>query len=188
MKFVIEHLDSRLYAWCFLEYKHIAKSVGKGNALFTNIRRAADRKRLSAFAKVEKRRAEELNLGRVCVLDPEAKVSLKPRDKDRFDSFLFGGILGDCPMQGRTRELLTSRIKGKTRNLGPEQMSTDTAVIVTKLILQGKPLKSLSFQNTIEIPIKEGESVELPFRYLLVDGKPLLPPGLVEHLKHRHNF
>lgn len=34
--------------------------------------------------------------GRVCLLDPQAPQTLSPADADRFDWFVFGGILGWC--------------------------------------------------------------------------------------------
>lgn len=188
MIFVIEHLDKRLYAWCFLEYKHISKIVGKQNLWITNVRIAADRVKMKGFAKVFKESAADIDLGKACVLDPEAKIPLSSVDKTKFDSFVFGGILGDYPMKGRTGELLTSRMKCETRHLGPEQMSTDTAVLVSKLILDGKKLDQLKFKDNICIDLREGESVELPFRYLIEDGKPVLPEGLVGHLKRRSQF
>jgi ribosome biogenesis SPOUT family RNA methylase Rps3 len=188
MNFIVEHLDPRLYAWCFLEYKHLAKANGKENTWFTNVKGKKGRERLAPYGKVFSVSAEHLDLGRACVLDPAAKETLTSEDKYLFDSFIFGGILGDYPMKGRTGDLLTRRIKCSIRNLGPEQMSTDTAVIVSKMILEGRTLSHLKFQDNIDIPIAKGESVELPFRYLLVKGKPLLAPGLVEHLKKRRNF
>jgi ribosome biogenesis SPOUT family RNA methylase Rps3 len=43
-------------------------------------------------------------------------------------------------------------------------------------------------KDEIEISISDGESVELPFRYLAEDGKPVLPDGLVEYLKKKRSF
>lgn len=95
---------------------------------------------------------------RICLLDPAAKQELAPSDANQFDVFLFGGILGkgespswqnpcfkfpcfefnhwlsgDDPPRDRTSEL---RKKGFTgRRLGPKQMTTDTAVRVTRTVV-----------------------------------------------------
>ena len=39
---------------------------------------------------------------RVCLLDPRATEVLAPEDADKFDVFLYGGILGDDPPRDRT--------------------------------------------------------------------------------------
>jgi ribosome biogenesis SPOUT family RNA methylase Rps3 len=188
MRYVVEHLDRRLYAWCLLEYKHISQEVGKDSFWITNLRSAKEQRMISPYGRAFAASASELDLGRACVLDPAAKKALSPSDARKFDTIVIGGILGDHPMQGRTEELLSRRVKGERRHLGPEQMSTDTAAIVAKLVLSGKPLSSMRFIDGIEIPIKPGESVELPFRYLISEGKPLLPNGLVALLKRRGQF
>jgi ribosome biogenesis SPOUT family RNA methylase Rps3 len=95
-------------------------------------------------------------LSKVCLLDPKAEKALSPEDGDgEFEWFLFGvrtvfiypfwnrlsdrlvqGILGDDPPRDRTSEL---RVLGfPNRHLGPVQMTTDTALGVTKLVVQDK--------------------------------------------------
>ncbi|KAL8842787.1 MAG: hypothetical protein Q9176_002423 [Flavoplaca citrina] len=105
---------------------------------------------------------------RVCLLDPTAKEELKPADAHDFDVFVFGGILD------RTSEL---RKKGFTgRRLGPIQMTTDTAVRVARMVIQGQALDAISYIDYPEIRIDEHESTEMPFRYVKApDGKPAMP-------------
>jgi hypothetical protein len=43
---------------------------------------------------LEKMKEAGLDISRVCLLDPKAEKVLEPGDGDRFDWFLFGGILG----------------------------------------------------------------------------------------------
>jgi len=168
--FVIEHMEDKLYKWCRLEYAHIAKITGN-DVIFTSMKAAIP------GLKCDKRQFTELGLKNVCVLDPFAAKMLSSDDK--YDYYVFGGILGDEPMQGRSRE-----IPGKVRrNLGTAQMSTDTAVYVAKHILDGGRMDDLKFRDEIEIEIDDGESMILPFRYVLVQGQPMLPKGLAEHLK-----
>jgi ribosome biogenesis SPOUT family RNA methylase Rps3 len=73
---------------------------------------------------------------RVCLLDPRATAVIAPDDGDKFDFFLYGGILGDDPPRDRTGELRKLGFEG--RHLGPVQMTTDTAVGVTKRVVEDK--------------------------------------------------
>jgi len=186
MKYVLEHLERRIYKWCFIEYKHISQIVGKENLIFTNIRNDNDRKKLSTYGVVYSEKVSELKLKNMCILDPDAKQTLN--SKDKFDYLVFGGILGDYPMKLRTKELLSSKINCEKRNLGKEQMPTDNAVYAAKHIIGGKRLEELKFKDKITLKINENESIDMPFRYVLVNGKPLISDELIEHLKKRRYF
>lgn len=70
---------------------------------------------------------------RICLLDPKAQHAISPQDADEFDGFLFGGILGNDPPRDRTKELRKLGFPG--RHLGPVQMTTDTAVYVTSIVV-----------------------------------------------------
>jgi len=182
--FIIEHLDKKLYKWCLLEYKHIGQTVGKNNALFTNIKK--NKNTIEKFARATNKRVSQLKLFNVCILDPEAKKQLTPKDAKKFDFFIFGGIMGDYPPRKRTREIKYN--SAERRNLGKAQMSTDTAVLVTKMIHDGMPIEKIKFQDKLTIPMKEGEEIELPYRYVLKNGKPVLPKGLLTMLKTQKGF
>ncbi len=182
MKFIIEHLEPELFKWCILEYKHISSFVGKENLWITNV----CGKELDKFAKLSEKSVSKLNLKKVCVLDPEAPRELSSDDAKKFDYFVFGGILGDYPPRKRTQEELT--LDCERRSLGKEQMATDNAVYVAKEILSGKKLRDLKFQDGVEIETGEGESVQLPYKYVLVDGKPLICNALIEMLKMQEEF
>lgn len=182
--FVIEHLEPELYEWCMLEYKHVSSVVGRERVLFTNV----ESKELEKYGSVDKRSVVELNLKNACVLDPEAAETLTPEKAKQFQNFIFGGILGDSPPKARTGPELTAKLNLPAFNLGKDQMSTDTAVIVAKEIVEGKPLSLLEFKDGVEIEINENESVELPYKYLVKDGKPLLPEGLVDMLRKQEGF
>lgn len=184
MKFIIEHLEPEVYKWCFLEYKHISSIVGKENLWITNIK---DGSKLNNCAKIFKESVSKINLKKVCVLDPEADKELLPVDAKNFDFFVFGGILGDYPPRKRTKDKLKLK-NAERRSLGKEQMATDNAVFVVKEILSGKKLSDLRFQDGFELDIKEGESVQLPYKYVLVDGKPLICEALVQMLKKQKGF
>ena len=185
-KFVIEHLEPKLYRWCALEYKHISKLVGKNNLIFTNIKSQSARSKLQSLGKISPVSIARLGLEKICILDPEAKKTLTPQEAKKFNYFVFGGILGDYPPRQRTKQEL--KLKGERRNIGKEQFPTDNAVYVVKKIASGTPLNKLKFQDCLTIPIKEGEEVELPFRYVLVKGKPLISREIVAMLKRQKGF
>ena len=176
MKFVIEHLEETLDRWSTLEYKHIAKLVGKGNLIITNVKELD-------FIETKQESVNNLHLKNACVLDPKAEKTLSPDDK--FDFLIFGGILGNSPAEGRTK-LIT--LKAEKRNLGPGQMPTDNAVMTTKLISEGTPIDRLKFTTDIEIPMKNNESVIFPFTYLVIDNKPLISEELINYLKNKDDF
>ena len=182
--FVIEHLEPKLYQWCRLEYAHISSFVGKRNLLFTNTKSAV----LKKFGKVELKSVKKLRFEKACILDPEAKSTLTPEIAKKYNYFIFGGILGDNPPRERTKEELTRYLPYPAYNLGKDQMSTDTAVIVTKMIVDGKKLSELKFQQGVEIKINAHEEVHLPYKYLLKNGKPLLALGIVDMLRRQKAF
>ncbi len=183
MRYVIEHLEPRLFRWCMLEYVHISDIAGRANVIFTNIREK-DATKLESYGTVSTGRVKELGLKNACVLDPFAKKTLS--SDDHFDYLVLGGILGDEPMQKRTGAELD--IDAERRNLGKAQFSTDTAVYVAEHIKHGGKMSELEFQDDIEIDIRDGESVILPFRYVVKEGSPILPDGLVDFLKKRKGF
>lgn len=187
MKYIIEHLERRLYRWCEIEYEHISKIAGKENLIFTNIKTAAQRKKLEKIGTVYTESIVALSFSNICVLDPSAPQELIPADAKHFEYYVFGGILGDHPSRARTKKELVSQLKNPaTRHIGKEQFPTDNAVYVVKEIIEKrKTLKEMSFIDGIEIHLREGESIEFPFRYVLVDGKPLLSEKLVKYLKRR---
>jgi len=127
--------------------------------------------------------AQGIARDRVCLLDPKAPLALSPSD-DGFTWFLFGGILGDDPPRDRTAEL---RALGfPTRHLGSVQMTTDTALGVTKCVVEDRvPLEQIPYVDYPTIRFNTHESVEMPFRYMISPGtkdEPLLPPGMKAHL------
>ena len=185
MKYVIEHLDDEVFEWCLLEYSHISKIVGKENLIFTNIP-AKEVSKLSKLGTVHTESVISIKPSNCCILEMEADKELATSDDKKFEYFVFGGILGDDPPRGRNEVL--HKLKCESRSLGNKQMSTDTAVLVTHMILNGKKMKDIKFQDTIELETGEYDSVVLPYRYVLENGKPILPPGLFEMLRDQEGF
>ncbi|KAK0727053.1 SAM-dependent RNA methyltransferase [Lasiosphaeria miniovina] len=186
--YIVEHLDEELGPWSELEYIAIAQESHDTGAKFCLSSLAPAFKVPDALRAVpsftpEPRSVEEIyadNKARVCLLDPAAAKDLSPEDGDTFDVFLFGGILGDDPPRDRTSELRKKGFEG--RRLGPVQMTTDTAVRVTRMVVEGKiPVAEVPYLDFPEIRFNEHECTEMPFRYVKGDdGKPIMPKGMVE--------
>lgn len=186
--FVVEHLDPELEAWSSLEYSAIAAESHAAGARFllssvpSSLELPADLQAAPGLT-VETRGIEEIyadHKDKVCLLDPAATKDLGPEDGDTFDIFLFGGILGDDPPRDRTSEL---RKKGyHTRRLGPLQMTTDTAVRVTRIIVQDRvPVDKIPYVDNPDLKINKNESTQMPFRYVKgQDGQPIMPTGMVD--------
>jgi ribosome biogenesis SPOUT family RNA methylase Rps3 len=185
MIFIVEHLDPHVWEWSLLEYAHISHHVGPENLWFTNVTK--DAKKLAGLGKVFKESVTTMKLQNACILESAGKQTLKPADK-KFDYFIFGGILGDYPEVNKSHVILKKMPQATVRNLGKDQMSTDTAVLVTKEVIDGTPMDKIPFQKGVEVEINDSECVDLPYKYIVRDGEPHLPPGLVEMLKKQKGF
>src|SRR3989344_8421458 len=101
MEYIIEHLEPEMFEWCLIEYGHISEIVGKENLIFTNVKKEKDRVKLKKVGAVcDKKISElgdELNLDnkKACVLSQYASKTLNANDRNKFEYFVFGGILGD---------------------------------------------------------------------------------------------
>lgn len=193
MKYVIEHMEQGFTKWVTLEYSQIIRDVGKENLFLVSLPEDTTEEDIPK---------ELLDLGlqwttedivpyltkggnvtadQLCLLDPRAEVELQPSDSTDFKYFIFGGILGDHPPRDRTSEL-----KGKlgcpTRRLGALQMTTDTAVRTTKIILEDqKQFEEIQFIDYPEIRFNKHEATEMPFRYVLDgEGTPIFPTGMID--------
>lgn len=189
MKFIIEHLEKKLYQWCLIEYKEISKIAGKNNLIFTNIKNNREYKILRNLGETKKESVKKLKLKNACLLDPKAGKTLAPEEAAKFDYFIFGGILGDFPERSRTQKYLAKKLKNvKVRNLTEKQMPTDTAVLVTKLIINRTPVESINFIDSPAVKIKNGkfqEEIILPYRYVSKNNRPLMPKAIIKYLKSK---
>ncbi|CAK9784847.1 DUF431-domain-containing protein [Cutaneotrichosporon oleaginosum] len=205
-KYIIEHMEEddaatrALPEWVRLEYAHMLQLVGPASSVCFTSLSASSVPPLEAYLK-SKAEGDKAVLAtepvlrfleaqnppipqaRVCLLDPRAEAAIAPEDADAFDVFLYGGILGDDPPRDRTGELRRLGFAG--RHLGPVQMTTDTALGVTKMVVEdGVPLDKIPFTDFPTITFNKYESIEMPFRYVQDGaGQPILPPGMKEHLK-----
>ncbi|KAI9815008.1 MAG: hypothetical protein M1827_002851 [Pycnora praestabilis] len=191
--YIVEHLDPELGPWSTLEYLSITHETNAAGSRFClssvpqSLHLPNQLVELQGL-EVEVRSVETLFADKkkeVCLLDPSATAELQPNDGDSFDVFLFGGILGDDPPRGgfRTSELRKHGFEG--RRLGPKQMTTDTAVRVTRLVVEERiPLNEISYIDYPELRINKHESTEMPFRYVKGrDGQALMPQGMLDLIK-----
>ncbi|CZT17412.1 related to DUF431 domain protein [Ramularia collo-cygni] len=203
--YIVEHLDTELEDWQSLEYTTIsAESTATSNKFLLS---GLDASLLSpstpsgalnskipdsskTTTSVEKLYPDPEARKRVCLLDPKGAKDLSPEDGDEFDAFLFGGILGDDPPRDRTADLRKLGFPG--RRLGPEQMTTDTAVRTTRMVVQqGILLGDIDYVDRPDIEIRDdegkvvkGETIEMPFKYVRDEktGKAIMPEGMLDLL------
>ncbi|KAI5360042.1 putative RNA methyltransferase TK0422/Sfm1 [Septoria linicola] len=196
--FIVEHLDPELEDWQALEYNTISEESAAVGSKFLLSGLTPEFEKFEKLTIPKSDRTERTvesiypsaeERSKVCLLDPKAEKDLSPEDGAQFDAFLFGGILGDDPPRDRTGDLRKLGFPG--RRLGPEQMTTDTAVRTTRIVVQeGKKLDEIEYVDRPEIPItdehgnvKPNETIEMPFKYVKgTDGKPIIPKGMLELL------
>ena len=179
-KYIIEHLEEELYDWCFLEYKSISEIVGKENLVITNIKKPEDREKLAEVCEAREESVLQMGLGNACLLDMDAEKELSPEDS--FDYLVFGGILGDFPPKKRTIKFLAG-LNAEKRNLGKMQMPTDNAVLAAKMVVDGKKLSEIKFIDNPSFPVEEGLDLQLPYRFVEINGKPFISQELLNHIK-----
>lgn len=186
MKYIIEHLEDEVWEWCILEYTHMSEVVGKDNLIFTNVS-VDEVHKLEHLGTVHTKSVRDLDLDlkKCCLMEMIGDKELQPSDANNFEYVIFGGILGDNPPQGRTKIL---HDLCEMRHLGHEQMSTNTAVMVSHMVLNGKKLSDIEFKDTIELELKDGEDLILPYRYVIENGKPVLPKGMFEMLRDQEGL
>ncbi len=194
MKYVVEHLDPQVFDWSLLEYKHISKLVGKDNLIFTNVKK--EKKKIELLGEIQKESITDRSLQKkihfnpkkAIILDPGAEKTLTIQDCKKSDFLVLGGILGNYPPEKRTKKWLSDKLKCEYRNLGKNQMSTDTAVYVAKKIAGGKKLEDLRFAYMLEVQAEDGLSMELPYQYVIEKGQPVLAPGFIEFISRWKGF
>ena len=108
--YIVEHLDPELGPWSELEYLCVARESRNQGSRFVLSSLPPGFRVPDSLASMEggpgghfaaeRRGVEDMYPGeeqrrRVCLLDPQAEADLAPEDRDKFDVFLFGGILGE---------------------------------------------------------------------------------------------
>ncbi|MEM2869553.1 MAG: hypothetical protein QW379_03915 [Thermoplasmata archaeon] len=170
--------------WLMLEYRHCIESWE--GLIFTNVRdeRLIEALRpLSVVYKESARELEGFDPKSTLVLDPDAEKPLTTSDVDACRALVVGGILGSEGFTGKTRELVTKKLECQARNLGPRQLSIDSAVVVARLIALGMRLEDIELTSEVEVRHDVGHSTVLPYAYPILNGKVIFTPGLAEYLR-----
>lgn len=181
LRLVIENLEDELSDWLFLEYSHAARIWG--GALFTNVASSEMAGKLRNLGAVTEKPCHELlPQEKTLILDPRGEKPLTRKDLLQVEAVVIGGILGEAKPKGRTFEMISSRMKGaRVRNLGEVQLTIDTAALVVKLVEMGMALDEIEVTSEVEIRVSEEMSINLPYGYVLLEGKLILTPGLKDY-------
>ena len=188
---IVEHCEPEITPWLILEYRHVSLIYGRSYVWYTNVPSRYHRL-LSKYGLVKSKsvidlvRTGAIDPSVVIVLDPKASRSLTYEDLASAGYVVVGGILGDHPPRGRTWEYITSRMPACVRsfNIGDGQYSIDGAVFYVNYVLKHKGTEGFTYVDGVTVQAEHGE-VYLPFRYPIVNGKPLLADGLEYYLKYR---
>lgn len=157
--------------WALLEYRHMLQLVGPGSTVhFTSLSHASLDSLRSLLSQSSGKPQSEFELhtasittlmaernipkSSICLLDPKSPYAISITDAGKhssatkpkeaggpFEYFLYGGILGDDPPRDRTCSL--RQLGFPSRHLGGIQMTTDTALGVTKRCVEDSYLLSL---------------------------------------------
>ena len=99
-----------MHDWCKLEYEHMVSVCGPDHVYFTALTPGTLAGMPESLLKAHCHTEDILTMGdripheKVCLLDPASPHVLCPEDGDKFDFFLFGGILGDDPPRGNNKD------------------------------------------------------------------------------------
>ncbi|MEM2025156.1 MAG: RNA methyltransferase [Desulfurococcaceae archaeon] len=188
---VIEHCELELGPWLLLEYRHSSKLYGKEHVLFTQMPNKYNRVMLRYGRVSEKSIVNyvlrgDISPSEIIVLDPRATNPLTYDDLASANYVVVGGILGDHPPQGKTSHYITQRMPKGTKafNIGNGQYSIDGTVYYIEYLWRNKSVSGFEFVDGVFVETYSG-SVYLPFRYPVVNNRPLLAEGLEYYLKYR---
>jgi len=97
--------------------------------------------------------------------------------------------MGDAPMKGRTKKYITSKLPGSIpKNLGGGQLTIASAAYVLKKIMEGLSLEEIELREGLKIIKNLGGvklTIELPYAFPYVRGKPVLPEDYLRVIAER---
>jgi ribosome biogenesis SPOUT family RNA methylase Rps3 len=159
-------IERKLESYIFFMKKPI-KTALKTNTFELSELYSPDKESASKLSKSDLTYSTELK--KVSLLDLRAKKSLCCDDKKELNVLIFGGILGDHPPRDRTKPL-REFLGDNMRHLGPIQMSTDTAIFTSQIILSDNlELEEIPFVDAPEVisPEDPDHAIDLEgFRYI----------------------
>lgn len=184
---VIEHLEEYISTWLFLEYRHSSLIYSRDYLWFTNIPYKYTNL-LNKYGRVFNKsfidivNSGEIESNSVIILDPQANKTLEYSDLLKYKYIVIGGIMGDHPPRGRTKTLISNKLPNvETRSIGNGQYSIDGSVYYVNYLWLNKNMSNYKYIDGVELESEHG-SIYLPYRYPLVNDKPLIAPGLIDYL------
>ncbi len=192
---IVPHLEPCISPWILSEYRFVANLFKDPvTVVFTDVYRDSDITKLKRLtSNVYKLNFNEFiamnNLERIVVLDPQATKGLTKLDVEIADAVIIGGIMGDHPPRGRTKKLITDRVRAMKvmpRNLGKKQLTIAGAAYVLKTIWEGRKLSETELIDGLAINVDLNGvelTIELPYAFPVVNGKPVMPEDYIEVVK-----
>ncbi len=192
---VVEHLEPCISPWMLSEYEFLVEVLNDvATVVFTNVRRKGDvdllKSRVCSSNCLVKQESitslvREGVFSKVIVLDPQAPRELTLNDLRTYEVVVIGGIMGDYPPRGRTKELITSRLSYKAvpRNLGREQLTIAGTAYVLKRMLLGDELSSIKMVKGVKFRVELLGSeleIELPYVFPLDENGEVIIPSNYE--------
>ncbi len=184
---IIENLEEEFSIWLLLEYRSSSIIYSNKYLWFTNIPKKYH-KIMRKYGRIFSESIIELiNNGVIkndeaVILDPRAEKRLAYSNLLNYQYIIIGGILGDHPPRHRTEKLLSSKLRDTARrNIGDGQYSIDGTVYYVEYLWKNKSIKGFRYIDGITIETRQGY-IRLPFRYPIVNNRPLLAPGLMDYL------
>ncbi len=179
---VIEHLEPCINRWLLTEYEFVSE-IFKNRVIFTNVTKEHERLLLEPLGVIHKVSVAELlqNEDNVIVLDPSAEEKLNVNDLKMNKYVVIGGIMGDNPPKGRTKLLITSRLKNaSSRNIGKKQFTIAGAAYILRQVELGKDINDIKYVFGLKIKKRLSKSieieVELPYAFPIDErGNIVLP-------------
>lgn len=189
---IVENLEPCPSPWLLTEYSYLT-SLFPGRTVFTNVKHPRLKKELERIGRVHGISATEftrvLDLRDVIVLDPAAEEPLTTEDVKECDAVVIGGIMGDYPPRGRTKELITDKLpEAKSRHLGKTQLTIAGAAYVLKKIEDGARLEDIEIREGLTFTISLGGAeltIELPYGFPVENGRLVLPKNYLEVVARR---
>ncbi len=195
LKIIVENLEPCLSPWLMAEYEFLHEIFGE-EVVITNVEDPKMRSSLEEVGlKVEEvsfteyLRKQGIGKGEVVILDLDSKQKLTSDDLNSSRAVIIGGIMGDHPPRGRTKELLTARLPGsKVRNLGKEQLTIAGAAYIVKKVKEGFSLEDIDVRVGLTHTFRLGSYelvIELPYAFPYEGGEPVLPKRYLEVVASR---
>ncbi len=191
---IIPHLEPCISPWLLSEYRFVVELFkGSWKVVFTNVRNVKDFNILKSlgcevFNDDFNIYIEREGIKNVLVLDPQAREVLVHDDVIKSNAVIIGGIMGDHPPRGRTKKLITDKLKVSklVRNLGSKQLTIAGAAYVLKRVSEGVSVSDVELIDGLSIRLEIGGTeliIELPYVFPAIKGKPVLPKDYIEVIK-----